>query len=223
VEAHLAQLPLSYRLRTPPAVIAEHIALIDRAHGGTAIEHTVIEGVDHLTVATSDRPGILALLAGTLAARGVNILSGNAHTRDDGAAIDVLRVQGPRSADAAWWDGVCEMVSRALDGSLAPVPPATTSAARPAPAVPTTVYIDDDRASEFTKIEVNAVDRVGLLYVLSETLHAAGLDIHFATVDTAGPLATDTFYVRKADGTALGDASAVDALRSVIVAAVDAL
>ena len=46
-------------------------------------------------VVTRDVPGLFSLIAGTLAAQGINILSAQIHTRGDGIAIDTFQVNDP--------------------------------------------------------------------------------------------------------------------------------
>jgi [protein-PII] uridylyltransferase len=210
-------------MRIPAPVVGQHIDLISRAAGGSAIEHSIEDGIDHLTIATSDRPGILSQLAGALAARGVNILGGSAFTRDDGMAIDVLRVESLARMEEDWWDGVCGDVALALDDQF-PIEE-QLAARQSAPAasavsVPTTVYVDNDPSSEFTKVEVNSVDRVGLLYALTRAIASCGIDIHLASVDTAGPLAVDTFYVRRPDGGRIEDTAVIEQLKDTVISAV---
>jgi [protein-PII] uridylyltransferase len=228
VENHLAQLPPSYLARTPAGIIGDHIALIERSAGGTAVEHSCPEGVDRLTIASSDRPGILSLMAGAVAAHGVNILGGTAHTRADGMAIDVMLVETSHdAADAPFWSGVCADVSRALAGTfpadamLAAARSATR--AEPAARVPTTVYIDNDASSQFSKIEVNAADRVGLLFAISRALSGLGLDIHLANVETVGNVAIDTFFVRREDGSRIETAGEIRRIQDAVAVAIAAL
>jgi [protein-PII] uridylyltransferase len=225
VEAHVRLLPASYLRRTPASVIGDHIALIADAAGGTAITHSGDAQNDALTIATSDRPGILATVAGVLAFRRVNILGGTAYTRDDGIAIDVIRVAGPaeRAQDKPWWDEVCGDVGSALAGELevSALAPTIETARTRGITIPTSVYVDLD-SGNYTKVEVNAADRVGLLYAITRALHSVGVDIHLADVETSGLMGVDTFYVRRADGEAI-DREFADALQARVSEAIAAL
>ena len=59
----------------------------------------------------------------------------------------------------------------------------------------------DTRTSEtHTLIEVEAEDRVGLLYFVSQALHEEGLNIAVAKITTEMGAAIDTFYVRDEHG-----------------------
>src|SRR5207302_10840677 len=52
-------------------------------------------GCSDLVVVTRDLPGLFSLIAGTLAASDVNIISAQIHTRADGIAIDSFQVNDP--------------------------------------------------------------------------------------------------------------------------------
>jgi [protein-PII] uridylyltransferase len=226
IEEHLRQLPASYLRRTHPEAIGDHIALIMRADGGTAVEHSKVGDVDRITVATSDRPGILAALAGALAANGVNIIGGSAHTRDDGVALDVMFVSPSETHPEDGWQVVCTDVAQALAGEydfdkrLAAVReqiPTRIST------IPTTVYVDTDLSGTFTRIEVNTIDRVGLLYAITKALQGLSLDIHLAMVETEGLLGVDTFYVQRADGSRLDGSEAAHKVQTTLKEAIAAL
>jgi [protein-PII] uridylyltransferase len=49
-------------------------------------------------------------------------------------------------------------------------------------------------------IEVESLDRVGLLYEITRTLFVTGLSISSAIVATYGELAVDVFYIRDGFG-----------------------
>lgn len=228
VEDHLRRLPPSYLRRTAASAIGDHIALISRANGGTAVEYSHVADVDRITVATSDRPGALAFVSGTLAVHGVNIIGGSVHTRDDGVALDTMFVSPPGDRGSeAWWSAVCADISLALAGEypLEARLHAWRAAQEPGrrSTIPTSVYVDTDLSGTFTKIEVNTVDRVGLLYAISRALRELSLEVHLATVETEGLIGIDTFYVRRTDGSRLKDAAAAEQVRETLRAAIAAL
>jgi [protein-PII] uridylyltransferase len=67
-------------------------------------------------------------------------------------------------------------------------------------AVPPRVTVDNRLSDSYTVIEVKCPDRVGLLYLITRTLSAAGLDIASARIATEIDKAFDTFYVTDAAG-----------------------
>ena len=226
VLAHLEELPPSYIARTPASVIGDHIMLVERAGGHTAVEHAHRGDTDEITIVASDRPGILSSLAGMLATHHVSILGGAIHTKASGYAIDVLSVARMEGADAPW-DVVCSDIARALDGQvtvderviLGSGGGGTAVATR----IPTIVYVDNGSSNRFTKVEVNAADRVGILYAIAKTMAKLDLDIHLAQVETLGTTTVDTFFLRRADGSRLESVEDIQALRSAITSAIAAL
>ena len=57
------------------------------------------------------------------------------------------------------------------------------------------VIIDNRSSNRFTVIEINGLDRIGLLYDLTEALYRLNLNIASAHVTTFGEKAIDVFYV----------------------------
>ncbi len=229
VEAHLAQLPPAYVLSTPPAAVGEHIALIREAGGGTAVRHDALNGMDRLTIVTADRPGILSLVAGTLAAHNANVLGGVAYTRDDGTAIDVMHVNDAleRGIDDRRWRRIREAVPQALAGEF-PVDErlAETRAAYqavPRVRMPTAVQVDNTDSEHYSIVEVHAADRLGLLYAITRALHELALDIHLAKVDTIGAEVVDAFYVLRENGRRVEEPDEIQRIQRAIEDAVSAL
>lgn len=226
VMAHLGELPPSYIARTPAEVIGDHILLVERAEGATAVEHTRRGEGDEITLVASDRPGVLASLAGTLALHGVSILGGAIHTKVSGHAIDVLSVARTERATSSW-EEVCTDIARALDGDLIVDGDAAFAqggrAAVATARMPTIVYVDNGSSDRFTRVEVNAADRIGILYAIATAMASLDLDIHLAQVETLGTTTVDTFFLRRSDGSQLEDVEEIQALRRTIAAAIDAL
>jgi [protein-PII] uridylyltransferase len=209
VKAHLAMTSERYLSTTSVQRMAEHLSLVrrlDQSPVATQLFHHPDLGSSDLVVVTRDVPGLFSLIAGTLAAHGVNIMSAQIHTREDGIAIDTFQVNNPtgdsvtaasqwaRTLDAlraviAGEQPVEELLERRRRGGrqreLAPGPPK--------------ISIDNDLSEAYTVVEVKCPDRVGLLYLITRTLSALGLDIASARIATEIDQALDTFYVH--DGT----------------------
>ena len=62
------------------------------------------------------------------------------------------------------------------------------------------VIIDNQSSNRFTVIEINGLDRLGLLYDLTEALYRLNLNIGSAHVTTFGEKAIDVFYVTDLTG-----------------------
>lgn len=230
VEAHLAALPASYLRRHAPEAIGRHLALIERAAGGTAIEHARTCGIDRITVVTRDRSGLLELLAGTLTVRCVSIAAATAYTRADGVVIDVIDVVPHHAAagDERYWREVCDDLARALAGERSPDQAVAAgdrarADATERPQAPTTVYVHNVADERFSKVEVNATDRPGLLYAITRAMREQALNVHLAEVETVGALAVDSFYVVDGAGRRLEDPAAIARLRERVLDNITAL
>lgn len=226
VYEHVDRLRASYLLSTPPEVIGQHIALIAQANGGSAARHDSLGSVDRFTLVTPDRPGILSLVAGTLAVHQVNVLGGTAFTRDDGVAIEVLHVNDAlgHEIDGRRWGRIFEAVPRALAGEF-PVAERlaeTRAAYRAVPRVrmETTVHVDNVGSERYSIVEVTTADRLGLLFAITDALHALSLDIHLAKVDTIGPEVFDAFYVLRENGRRVESRDEIDRVEARIKQAI---
>jgi len=67
-------------------------------------------------------------------------------------------------------------------------------------AVAPQVFIDNDLSDAYTVIEVNGLDRPGLVHALTRALFHLGLTIGSAHVATYGERAVDVFYVKDVIG-----------------------
>ncbi|MFN8638490.1 MAG: HD domain-containing protein [Dehalococcoidia bacterium] len=229
VYAHLDRMRPAYLLSTPPEVIGEHLALIRQANHGTAARHDSLGSIERFTLVTPDRPGILSLVAGTLAVHNANVLGGTAFTRDDGVAIEVWHVNDAlgHDIDGRRWGRIFEAVPRALAGEF-PVAESlaeTRAAYRAVPRVrmETTVHVDNLGSERYSIVEVNTADRLGLLWAITNALHELALDIHLAKVDTIGPEVVDAFYVLRENGRRVEGADEIERLVRRITKAVNDL
>ena len=69
------------------------------------------------------------------------------------------------------------------------------------------VIIDNQSSNRFTVIEINGLDRIGLLYDLTEALYRLNLNITSAHITTFGEKAIDVFYVTDLTGAKIENAT----------------
>ena len=222
--AHLAMLSERYLATTSPQRIAAHLRLLDRlAEEGvlaTELFHHPDLGSSELVVATRDVPGLFSLIAGSLAAQGINILSAQIHTRVDGIVIDTFQVNDPFGeavTEEARWRRTLEALRRVLRGEVSVEELlARRRAVHPGAegvAGPPKISLDNQLSDSHTVLEVKCPDRVGLLYVITRTLSAHGLDIASARIATEIDQAYDTFYLTDRQGRRLEDEAAMTRVR----------
>src|SRR5437667_423949 len=225
--SHIAQ--DRYLATTSVQRMAAHLRLVARLESApvaTELFHHPDLGSSDLVVVTPDVPGLFALIAGTLAAHGVNIISAQIATRADGVAIDTFQVNDPTGeavTSAAQWGRTLAALAAVLtheqsvDGLLERRR-AGGRATPPGEARPK-IAVDNRLSDEYTVIEVKCPDRLGLLYLITRTLSALDLDIASARIATEIDQALDTFYVLDRKGRRLEDPDAIEHARAALAQA----
>jgi [protein-PII] uridylyltransferase len=211
VESHVAGMPRAYLLAFPTEELIRHFALMSgelaAAEVHTHATPSDAPGVYELIVVARDRPGLFSKVSGALALNGINVLSAQIFTRDDGVALEAFRVQGSheRDVDSARWERVAADAQRALAGKISldvRLAEKRDAYARPSKGKrePTKVIVDNKVSDFYTVVEVHATDRIGLLYAITRALADMELDIHAAKVATYADDVVDVFYVRDVEG-----------------------
>jgi [protein-PII] uridylyltransferase len=172
------------------------------------------------TVVTADQIGLLARIAATLAAIGLDVRAARAATID-GTAIEQFEV-APALGDWPEPAFVEERIRAAISGDLAVQTllgrrrDAYYDARRPAARVPPPRVLFDRSALPATEVvEVRCPDRAGILADLAGVLTGLGLDVVQAKAATLGHEVVDAFYVKALHGgplTAQDRAAVTDAL-----------
>ncbi len=177
------------------------------------------EGCSRVTVVSWDRPLLLARITACCAARNLNILAADIFTRGDDLALDQFRVCTTN------WEPVAEertlkrfhhdlervfVTSEPdLDALMAD---AVTKRTGPDPRLPTfpmRVFISNETDPECTFVEIQALDRIGLLFDVFRTVARHGLEVHHARINTTKGAAIDSFYLTTPDGHQMTDPTAL--------------
>ena len=193
-----------YWLNVPVEQQLRHAKLIDRADRAvmTEVQSDEFTAITELTVYAPDHPRLLALLTGACSAAGANIAGAQIYTTASGHALDTLLIQRelPDTSDEIRrGNRIAKLISSALMGEahLRDLIKSKPNASMKATAfsVEPQVIIDNDGSNIFTMIEVNGLDRTGLLFELTEELFKLNLNIASAHITTFGEKAVDVFYV----------------------------
>ena len=179
------------------------------------------------TVVAPDRPGLFSLVAGVLAANGLDVLSATATTDADGRAVETFEVESASGREPSW-DRVRADLDAALEGKLsvqarlAERASAYASRYRARAATPAEprVLIDTSASERATVVEVRAPDGVGVLYRVTRALAACHLDVRWARVSTLGHEVVDAFYVVGPDGSKVTDSGSLDELERTVLDAI---
>ncbi len=163
--------------------------------------------VTEIALYTPDHPGLFSQLAGAIAMAGGSIVDAKAFTTSDGFALDVFSVQdaeGEAFGDKERLARLQRSIEKTLRGEVWPRralgtrrPPrgrANAFTIRPK------VHFDNEASQIATVVEVECLDRPGLLYDMTQALFESGLSISTSMIATYGERAVDVFYVRDGFG-----------------------
>ncbi|MGB6087646.1 [protein-PII] uridylyltransferase [Parvibaculum sp.] len=210
LERYLKRHGDAYWLSTDTDMQERHAAFIRNApEDALAItaEPAPMRAVTEITLYTQDHPGLFARFAGACAVLGMNIVDAKIFTTRDGMALDMLWVQDPDGTAVREERRIRrleDMFRKVLAGEVLP-PDAIESRARSsrradAFTVAPQVFIDNEASEDYTVIEVNGLDRPGLVHALARALFHLGLTIGSAHITTYGERAVDVFYVKDVIG-----------------------
>ena len=189
-----------------------------------------VHGYSELVVTCWDRHLLLARISGALAAESINILSADLFQRSDHLVLDIFRVcttnltaVTSRSAKQR----VENAVRAAFVGQTFDFAPAIAKSRRSVPGydevmaeIPQRVHINNDVSPEHTVVELQVVDRLGLLHDIFMAIGKLGLSVTHARIATEKGVALDAVYVQDANGNKLEERQALDGLRARIEEAV---
>jgi [protein-PII] uridylyltransferase len=223
MEAHFGALPSRYFQIHQAKEIYADIALAHRfMHQQIEEEDKALEpvvswhnepdrGYTTAKVCTWDRAGLFSILTGSFSAAGINILSAQIFSREDGIVIDTFCVTDATAGGVVnrdvrdRFEGILrkaligeEVDFRALTARRKPARPLYQSL--PGERMPTRVFFDNDTSENQTVIDIETEDRLGLLSAVSQTLSEVGLNISLAKISTEKGAAIDTFYISERDG-----------------------
>jgi [protein-PII] uridylyltransferase len=172
---------------------------------------TAEAGTTELTVICPDRPGLLSLLAGTLAANRLQILSAQIFSVDlargaGKAALDILYLQdssGGASYAPERWDAVrTDLLAVLAAGDAESLVDARVRGSRlprrPKPTVETKVLVVGGASRTETVVDVFCQDHLGALYNIARAFAREGLTIRLAKISTVNDYIADGFYVADA-------------------------
>jgi [protein-PII] uridylyltransferase len=224
----------AYWLRTDLDTIAEHAKLVRDAEAQrkslmTHISTDAFRGVTEVTLLAPNHPRLLAMVAGACSGAGANIVDAQISTTRDGMALDTIHLE--RELDQAEDEErrarkIATTIERLLRGEarLADViatkrrPKARLSAFTVAPQV----VIDNTLSDALTVIEINGLDRPGLLYDVTREISDMNLDIASAHIATFGEKAVDVFYVTDLTGKKITSSSRESTVRERLTKALTA-
>ena len=206
--------PLRYLSgRTPAAVVRDARLVASLARTGSADDALLAVGAGPtpdssvVTIVASDRPELLARIAGAISLAGLDILALDAYGAPGGVALDAFVVASAtrRPVTTETFTQLERFVRAALRDRLELRTRLAERRRHYRPRSSRPVEVKTVSAGWDTAIRVSAPDRPGLLHDLAQAVSATGLDIRWAKVLTVDGLARDTFHVVGPDGGPVDD------------------
>ena len=170
-------------------------------------ETNVFRAATEVMLYTPDHAGLFSHFAGAIAMSGGSIVDAKVFTTTDGFALDVFSVQdadGNAFGDAERLTRLRQTIGKTLRGEIWPRrelmarKPLRSKAS--AFKITPKVLFDNEASRIATVVEVECLDRPGLLYDVTQALFESGLSISTSMVATYGERAVDVFYVRDGFG-----------------------
>jgi [protein-PII] uridylyltransferase len=209
---------------------AEFIRAADKAGKklATMVKTHKFEGVTEITIMAQDHPRLLSIIAGACASAGANIVDAQIFTTTDGRALDTILISREFAEDAdeeRRAQNVTRLIEEMLSGKSY-LPDLLAKRAKPrrssrAFKVEPRVEIDNALSEKFSVIEVEGLDRPGLLSEITTVISALNLDIASAHITTFGEKVIDAFYVTDLIGHKITQAARETAIRRKLAALFD--
>jgi [protein-PII] uridylyltransferase len=192
---------------------------------------TCVKWIDHneagyseLVLATRDKPLLLEIVCCALASQQINILSADFFTRTDGIVVNLFRVctTNFEPVSSAATRKHFQQIFEALLGEENYKPEDHLRSrpnflkARPDNSVPVPVraYVSNDLHPTCTTVEIQALDRIGLLHDLFSTINQHGLNTVHARICTEKGVAMDTLYITDSEGAKVEDPTVLASLEA---------
>jgi [protein-PII] uridylyltransferase len=171
-----------------------------------------------------DRHKLLANISGALAAHKVNILSAEIFARGDGVVFDIFRICTTdfEPVNSRYRQ---EEIENLLRSGLSGEDPDYRKLIdladddlhdwhEIADQFPQRVYLNNDSSKDFTLLEIQAIDRLGLLHHILSTIGRLDLAVTNARITTTRGAAIDTIYLVNSNGDKILDRDILAELHS---------
>jgi [protein-PII] uridylyltransferase len=223
----------NYLLTVDPADQLRHARFVREADAAkrqlaTMVRTHQFEAVTEITVLAQDHPRLLSVIAGACAAAGANIVDAQIFTTSDGRALDTILIGREFDFDEderRRAERVGRLIEDVLSGkrSLPDMIEQRMKARRGARAfrIEPRAEIRNSLSNRFSVIEVEGLDRPGLLSEITGAISDLSLDIASAQITTFGEKVIDTFYVTDLTGQKIENAARQATIRTRLLKVLD--
>ncbi|MER8628885.1 [protein-PII] uridylyltransferase [Mesorhizobium opportunistum] len=194
----------------------------------TMVKTHQFEAVTEITVLAQDHPRLLSVIAGACAGAGGNIVDAQIFTTSDGRALDTILISREFDRDEDERRRA-ERVGRLIEDVLSGkswLPEMIEKRTKPRRGskvfkIPPRAEIRNALSNRFSVIEVEGLDRPGLLSEITRTLSDLSLDIASAHITTFGEKVIDTFYVTDLTGQKIDSPARIATIRNRLIATLE--
>ena len=228
-QEHIEQLSPSYLVAYNREQIKVHLEMIARLSreqpfGLEFIEH---EGHTEIVVCTRNQRQVMAKICGALAVNDINILRADVNTRADDVVLDIFQVTNiDGSPELPDWkkermrERVAEVISLRLKARdlIAKYSSSWDRRRRQRQYDrPPRITFDNQISARYTVVDIEAQDKVGLLYRIAYLLDELELNIHRAIINTVAARAQDAFYIIDAEGQKITSHEELDRIQQYLL------
>ena len=239
IDAHFRGMPERYfRFRGVPSIV-RHLKMYRRFYE-RAIESEepnldpIInweerpgDGFSLFEVCSWNRRQLLSRVAGALASRNINIMSADLFGREDDLVLDIFRVCTSKVTPVTSKRDKTKVEKLFTYGTDVEFGKAIESARKDhdafieeSPSMPQRVHVANGVHPSYTVLEVQAYDRLGLLYDIFNAIAGVDCEVAHARISTQQGAAIDSIYITDEFGNKLEDPEILSALETKVAQAV---
>ncbi|MES2921800.1 MAG: [protein-PII] uridylyltransferase [Verrucomicrobiota bacterium] len=184
------------------------------------------KGYTEIVVATRDRPLHLEKICCALASEQINILSADLFTRTDGIVVNIFRVcttnfepvsdPGTRKRFLATFEAILIAESYDPEKYLRRKVNFLKPRADHGIKVPVRAYVSNKLHPTCTTVEIQGLDRIGLLHDLFHAINQFGMTTAHARICTEKGVALDTLYITTPEGEKIHDPEPLQQLQQLM-------
>ena len=187
-------------------------ALAEDKKLATTVKTNQFQAITEITVLAPDHPRLLSIIAAACSSAGAKIDGAHVFTTRDGWALDTILINREFDDDGDEFrraKRIGKVIEDVLSGREY-VPDMLAHKMKPkrslkAFSIEPSVAIKNTLSNRFSVIEVEGLDRPGILSEITGALSDLRLDIHSAHITTFGEKVVDTFYVTDLTGHKITD------------------
>ena len=227
-QEHIEQLSPSYLVAYDREQIKVHLEMIARLREQPfVLEFIEHEGHTEIVVCTPNQRQVMAKICGALAVNDINILRADVNTRADNVVLDIFQVTNidgspvlPDWKKERMRERVAEVISLQLKARdlIAKYSSSWDRRRRQRQYdQPPRIAFDNHISARYTVVDIEAQDKVGLLYRIAYLLDELELNIHRAIINTVAARAQDAFYIVDAEGQKITSHEELDRIQQYLL------